>query len=255
MRVSYVKVAEFQRRGALHFHCVLRLDGVDEDGELEPPAPRARRRAADRRRARGRPARVGALPRSRRRAAGCPARARAGARDPLGRAGRGARARHRGSAEDVGVVRGLHRQVRDQVHRGGRRADVPARSGRPRAAEGPPARRGATSSARGGSAATAHLQALRLRRWAHQLGFRGHCFTKSRRYSTTFTALRQARHEHQLRARRRAARRGRAESARWQLQRLGLPDAGRRAGSPSPGANARSSSDGSRARSCRPAER
>ena len=43
-----------------------------------------------------------------------------------------------------------------------------------------------------------HLQPLRLRRWAHQLGFRGHCFTKSRRYSTTFTALRQARHEHQL---------------------------------------------------------
>ena len=40
---------------------------------------------------------------------------------------------------------------------------------------------------------------LRLRRWAHQLGFRGHCFTKSRRYSTTFTALRKARHEHQLR--------------------------------------------------------
>ena len=41
VRVSYVKVAEFQRRGALHFHCVLRLDGVDEDGELEAPARRA----------------------------------------------------------------------------------------------------------------------------------------------------------------------------------------------------------------------
>jgi hypothetical protein len=45
----------------------------------------------------------------------------------------------------------------------------------------------------------AHLEQLRLRRWAHALGFRGHCFTKSRRYSTTFTRLRQARHEHQLR--------------------------------------------------------
>jgi len=44
-----------------------------------------------------------------------------------------------------------------------------------------------------------HLRELRLRRWAHALGFRGHCFTKSRRYSTTFTRLRQARHEHQLR--------------------------------------------------------
>jgi hypothetical protein len=44
-----------------------------------------------------------------------------------------------------------------------------------------------------------HLERLRLRRWAHALGFRGHCFTKSRRYSTTFTRLRQARHEHMLR--------------------------------------------------------
>ncbi|MDP8927470.1 MAG: replication initiation protein [Actinomycetota bacterium] len=38
-----------------------------------------------------------------------------------------------------------------------------------------------------------HLQDLKLRLWAHQLGFRGHWLTKSRRYSTTFTALRQAR--------------------------------------------------------------
>jgi hypothetical protein len=32
-----------------------------------------------------------------------------------------------------------------------------------------------------------------LRRWAHQLGFGGHWSSKSRRYSTTFTALRRAR--------------------------------------------------------------
>lgn len=31
---------------------------------------------------------------------------------------------------------------------------------------------------------------LNLRRWAHMLGFRGHFLTKSRRYSTTFTAIR-----------------------------------------------------------------
>jgi len=37
------------------------------------------------------------------------------------------------------------------------------------------------------------LARLRLRQWAHQLGFRGHWSTKSRRYSTTFTALRRAR--------------------------------------------------------------
>src|SRR5262249_976693 len=32
-----------------------------------------------------------------------------------------------------------------------------------------------------------------LRRWAHMLGFGGHFLTKSRRYSTTFRVLRQAR--------------------------------------------------------------
>jgi hypothetical protein len=36
----------------------------------------------------------------------------------------------------------------------------------------------------------------RLAACAHQLGYRGHCLTKSRRYSTTFTALRQAREQH-----------------------------------------------------------
>ena len=39
------------------------------------------------------------------------------------------------------------------------------------------------------------LEHLRLRAWAHTLGFRGHWLTKSRRYSTTFTALRRARAE------------------------------------------------------------
>src|SRR5205823_413158 len=39
------------------------------------------------------------------------------------------------------------------------------------------------------------LEHLRLRAWAHTLGFRGHWLTKSRRYSTTFAALRAARHE------------------------------------------------------------
>ncbi len=36
----------------------------------------------------------------------------------------------------------------------------------------------------------------RLGPCAHQLGYRGHCLTKSRRYSTTLTALRQAREQH-----------------------------------------------------------
>ncbi|TXS42099.1 replication initiation protein [Streptomyces sp. uw30] len=39
------------------------------------------------------------------------------------------------------------------------------------------------------------LEHLRLRAWAHMLGFRGHFSTKSRRYSTTLGALRDARAE------------------------------------------------------------
>ncbi|WP_329098490.1 replication initiator [Actinomadura citrea] len=40
------------------------------------------------------------------------------------------------------------------------------------------------------------LADLRLRPWAHMLGFRGHFATKSRRYSTTLGALRQTRADH-----------------------------------------------------------
>ena len=36
------------------------------------------------------------------------------------------------------------------------------------------------------------LEGLRLRAWAHMLGFGGHWSTKSRRYSTTLRALRRA---------------------------------------------------------------
>jgi len=41
---------------------------------------------------------------------------------------------------------------------------------------------------------------LKLRKWAHMLGFRGHFSTKSRRYSTTLGRLRRARHRYQTEA-------------------------------------------------------
>lgn len=41
------------------------------------------------------------------------------------------------------------------------------------------------------------LEHLRLRAWAHTLGYRGHILTKSRRYSTTYAALRVERADHQ----------------------------------------------------------
>jgi hypothetical protein len=46
------------------------------------------------------------------------------------------------------------------------------------------------------------LARLRLRAWAHMLGFGGHFATKSRRYSTTLGALRRARVAYAVRRRR-----------------------------------------------------
>jgi Replication initiator protein, pSAM2 len=47
-----------------------------------------------------------------------------------------------------------------------------------------------------GLAADPALAERRFEACAHTLGYRGHCLTKSRRYSTTFTALREARERH-----------------------------------------------------------
>jgi hypothetical protein len=46
------------------------------------------------------------------------------------------------------------------------------------------------------------LRGLRLRKWAHMLGFGGHFSTKSRRYSTTLGVLRRARVAYAIRRRR-----------------------------------------------------
>ena len=48
----------------------------------------------------------------------------------------------------------------------------------------------------------AELDRLRLRAWAHMLGFGGHFASKSRRYSTTLRALRRARVAYAIRRRR-----------------------------------------------------
>ena len=89
----------------------------------------------------------------------------------------------------------LHRQVRDQVHRGRRRRSYRIERAheldRLRCREH--ARRLITGAWHAGAQG---CDAKRMRRWAHQFGFGGHCFTKSRRFSTTFKALREARAGH-----------------------------------------------------------
>jgi Replication initiator protein, pSAM2 len=189
VRLSYAKVAEYQRRGAVHFHAVIRLDGACVDQVEPPPAPFTAELLADAIRDAAAAVSV-TLPSTRR----APTRA-AGWGEQL----------------DIEVI------------------EAGPTAGEPLSAEAVAAyiAKYATKSTEGFGPALDHrltagdldhldvnehvaelvrtcwtlgaepqLAALGLRRWAHMLGFRGHWSTKSRRYSTTFTALRRARVEH-----------------------------------------------------------
>jgi hypothetical protein len=191
VRISFAKVAEFQRRGAIHFHAVIRLDAATEcrcPGCLAPPPEGftatlledALRQAAP-------TVRVPCPP-----VVGGPARyARWGEQLDVRNISRADGEAGELSAEQVaGYIAkyatkgtesfgsGLDRRISadDLDHLD----DLPAHvaelvqaawelGGRP------------------------ELERLRLRAWAHMLGFGGHWSTKSRRYSTTFTVLRRAR--------------------------------------------------------------
>ena len=99
-------------------------------------------------------------------------------------------------AHDAPRGRRLPGQVRDQEHRAGRQR-LPSASPRPRSTSCPCASTCAPSCApRSSSTPIPALAGRRFGACAHALGYRGHCLTKSRRYSTTFTALRQAREQH-----------------------------------------------------------
>jgi hypothetical protein len=186
VRVSYAKVAEFQRRGAVHYHAVLRVDGRGPDGEVtgspvglsvEVLCDAIREVAAN-----------VAVPVPT--AAGGTASARWGGQLDL---------RIIASTEAAGVL-SAERVARYVAKYATKAAE----------AVGPDLDRPITSAAEidlrdlGEHAARlvracwtlggrADLAGLGLRRWAHMLGYRGHFLTRSRRYSTTFRALRGAR--------------------------------------------------------------
>jgi hypothetical protein len=193
VRLSYAKVAEYQQRGAVHFHAVIRLDAAparDDPGGVEPPpAPFTAELLAEAVRDAAAAVSV-TLPSTRR----APARA-------------------------VGWGEQLDIEVIEAGATAGETLSVEAVAAY--------IAKYATKSTEGFGPALDHrltagdldyldvsehiaelvrtcwslgaepqLAALRLRRWAHMLGFRGHWSTKSRRYSTTYTALRRARVEH-----------------------------------------------------------
>jgi len=204
VRVSYAKVAEFQRRGAIHFHAVIRLDAATEcrcPGCLAPPPePFTATLLEDALRM--------AVP---------------GVRVPCpsvdGEPGRYARwgeqldVRNITTGDDQAGELSAE-QVAGYIAKYATKATEGFGSGLDRRLteaddlkrlDGLPAHVAELVRACWELGGCPELAGLRLRAWAHMLGFRGHWSTKSRRYSTTMTALRRARVQY---AKRRRARDG-----------------------------------------------
>ncbi|MBB5130564.1 hypothetical protein HNP84_000252 [Thermocatellispora tengchongensis] len=212
VRVSFAKVAEYQRRGLVHFHAVIRLDGPGGAGE--PPPPWADHRLL---------------------VAAIPAAAKA-VRVPTPHSGLGVWDLAWGDQLDIrpivlgAALEGLSEQavagyIAKYASKGAEASGTvdyrlscgPCKgTGRARGRCGRCAGTGikpglnldllpVTEHARQmirtcwELGARAEFADLRLRPWAHMLGFRGHFATKSRRYSTTMSALRGARFEHRAR--------------------------------------------------------
>ncbi|MCM3811434.1 replication initiation protein [Streptomyces sp. DR7-3] len=183
-RLSFAKVAEYQKRGAVHFHAVLRIDGPDG---TPPPAWATVELLTDAIRA---------------------AASRAQVPGPVidGRADTFAF----GGQLDVRPIRGADfnggqeltdRAVAAYIAKYATKGAETATGAldRPIRLIAEVAQLDISEHARRlirtawALGARKDLEHLRLRAWAHMLGFRGHFSTKSRRYSTTLGALRDAR--------------------------------------------------------------
>jgi hypothetical protein len=192
VRVAFVKVAEYQARGAIHFHAVIRLDGAppkdDPEQVAPPPAPFTADLLAQAVKAAAAQASVPcpavgeAPPRVARWGAQLDLRtiSQASPGELSAEAVAGYIAKYATKATE-GFGAALDRRIHYAHELDHLR--VPAHI----------ARLVRACWTLGGEPA---LTGLRLRQWAHMLGFGGHWSTKSRRYSTTLTALRAARATH-----------------------------------------------------------
>jgi hypothetical protein len=180
VRVAYAKVAEFQARGAVHVHAVIRLDGPDGPDTAPAGGATAQRLAEAVARTAARVSVTVAGPDGRELIVRWgsqidvrPTTRNANGGDADGNAAAGYLAKY--ATKDAGAGGGLDRRIRVK--------------GVIEAAE-----------------LTEHARAL-MRcawtlspRWAHTLGFRGHFLTKARRYSVTFAALRGVRAQYRAQA-------------------------------------------------------
>ena len=195
-RLSFAKVAEYQRRGLVHFHAVIRLDGPD--GPADPPPTALDHQAM--RAAVQSAARHTLLKTMRptgevlelvwgRQLDVRPVTATAARQledtdtgEMTDEALAGYIAKY--ATKGTGAQDGVDRPIREIAHVEHLRLPDHHR------------RMITTAWDLGGRD---EYEALNLRRWAHMLGFRGHFLTKSRHYSSTFTAIRTERREHHLR--------------------------------------------------------
>jgi hypothetical protein len=188
-RIRYVKVAEYQARGVVHFHAVIRLDAATED--YQPPAQRytaallcdaidqaaaAVRLSADTGTARPVLLRFGTQTDTR------PVR-----RDPIAATGKPLHA--------SAVANYIAKYVTKSLDVPGL-PDTRIRSVHEITAARCPAHYQHMMTTAWELGARQATGDPRLRKWAHTLGYGGHPLTKSRRYSVTFGQLRHARAEH-----------------------------------------------------------
>jgi hypothetical protein len=181
MRLSFAKVAEYQRRGVVHFHAIIRLDGP-AGPTTEPPAW----------------ATFGLL------AAAIAQAARAIRVHISAASGLPARTLAWGTQDDTRPITATDHNVAAYVAKYATKAaectgTLDRRLTPADRIDGLPvrehARRLITECIR--LSKLPELEALHLAAWAHMLGFSGHFATKSRSYSTTLSALRADRAAHQ----------------------------------------------------------
>ena len=185
LRIRFVKVAEYQARGVVHFHAVIRLDAPGEDYQPPPPAY-THGLLCD---AIGQAAAAVALP--------------AGHHDQAVMLGFGPQTDRRPLRRDTIVSTGKPLDAEAVANY------IAKYATKTLTAPGVPDTRIRHASEIGGLRCSAHYRAMittawelgarqatgdaRFRQWAHMLGYGGHFLTKSRRYSVTFGQLRAAR--------------------------------------------------------------
>lgn len=192
LRISYAKVAEYQRRGIVHFHAVIRLDGPDG---ATSPAPawatndllvdcvrRAARacsvtpRGVDFTLVWGRQVDIRPI---------LPTSTDPDDRELTEASLSGYIAKY--ATKGSGKSEATDRPIRSQIHLD----DLDVSQHHRRIMQ--------TCWDLGDTEQHPELAGMNLRKWTHMLGFRGHFLTKSHHYSTTFTLIRGERRTYQTR--------------------------------------------------------